>query len=92
MTARNTWVQGQKGGAPSVSRQPPHIVVKPRCPAISTTAAGQTQDTWEWYQKPGMKPLIIPAGAANGLAFKNVTATAAGTVIIYVEFTETSFL
>ena len=38
------------------------------------------------------KPLVIPAGTANGLAIKNVSSQAAGGVYINVEFTETSFL
>lgn len=59
--------------------------------AVSATAAG-VDDAWEWVQQPGQKPLIIPAGAANGIAIKSGSAIAAGTVIPYVEFVETSFL
>ena len=47
---------------------------------------------WEWVQLPGSKPLIIPAGAANGIALKLIAAYAGATVDIEIEFTETSFL
>jgi hypothetical protein len=47
---------------------------------------------WEWLAMPGGKPLIIPAGVANGIAVRNQTARAGGSVSIEVEFTETSFL
>lgn len=47
---------------------------------------------WEWTQSPNGKPIIIPAGAANGIAVNNVVNIAACTVTISVEFVETSFL
>lgn len=59
--------------------------------AVSATAA-QVDDAWEWVQLPGQKPLIIPAGAANGLAIKTASGVAAANVIVNVEFVETSFL
>jgi hypothetical protein len=37
------------------------------------------------------KPLLIPAGAANGICIKNITAIAATTLYINVWITETSF-
>jgi hypothetical protein len=52
-----------------------------------------TKDTFdEWIQQPNMKPLIIPAGAANGLALKSLTAIAGAQVVVEVELVETSFL
>jgi hypothetical protein len=59
--------------------------------AISATAT-QLDDAVIWEQKPGMKPIIIPAGTANGIAIKNLVATAAATMIVNVEFVETAFL
>lgn len=56
------------------------------------TSGSQPDDQWEWYQKPGMKPLIIPAGAANGICIKIAAAAVAGaTVSFFMEFTETTF-
>jgi hypothetical protein len=46
---------------------------------------------WEWNQAPGGKPIIIPAGAANGVAWKAVVGHAGNAVIFHVEFIETSF-
>ena len=60
--------------------------------AISTTVSGQTSETWEWQQQPGEEPLIIAAGVANGIAFKNIAATAAATVIITLWAVETAFV
>ena len=59
-----------------------------------TVAAAGTQpdDFWEWTQLPNTKPIIIPAGAANGICIKNGTAIAAGTVIVTVELVETNFV
>jgi hypothetical protein len=45
-----------------------------------------------WEQLPGSKPIIIPAGTANGIAIKNVGALATATMYIEVEFVETSFV
>jgi hypothetical protein len=46
----------------------------------------------EWAQAPNAKPIIIPAGAANGIAVKNIGGVATATVIIDVEFVETAFV
>jgi hypothetical protein len=59
--------------------------------AISATAT-QLDDMVEWTQKPGQKPIIIPAGTTNGIAIKNLVATAAATMIVNVEFVETNFV
>jgi hypothetical protein len=45
---------------------------------------------WD-FDRPRSKPLIIAAGATNGIAIKNVTAVAAGTVYFNVWLDETSF-
>lgn len=37
------------------------------------------------------KPILIPAGATNGIAIKNTVSTATATVDITIEFTESSF-
>jgi hypothetical protein len=59
--------------------------------AISATSGGQLDDDFTWVQKPNEKPLIIPAGVANGIAIKIVNATAGSTVTVNVELVETSF-
>lgn len=59
--------------------------------AIATTQA-QLDETWEWTQAPGRKPIIIPPGTANGIAITNPGAIAGATVMIYVEFAETAWL
>jgi hypothetical protein len=43
------------------------------------------------YDKLRMKPLVIPAGASNGITIKNMTAVTGASVDINVWFTETSF-
>jgi hypothetical protein len=45
---------------------------------------------WD-FDRPRSKPLIIAAGTTNGIAIKNVTAVAAGTVYFNVWADETSF-
>lgn len=57
----------------------------------STPTAGE-QTLWEWIPPTNIKPLIIAAGTTHGIAIKNVTATASGTVVAWIEFTESSFL
>jgi hypothetical protein len=47
---------------------------------------------WVWEQAPNTKPIIIPAGTANGIAIKNVTALATATAYIQVEVVETNFV
>ena len=59
---------------------------------LGTVALGPFGESWDWPQHPHMKPLIIPAGAANGIALKNVTGIATSTLVIVVELTETSFV
>lgn len=56
-----------------------------------STASAQADDVWAWEQHPQMKPIIIPAGAANGLALKSTGGSAGLTVDFVVEFVETSF-
>ena len=58
--------------------------------AILGTAT-QALDRWEWRQSLNAKPIIIPAGATNGIAVKNLTATAAVLYTLEIEFTETAF-
>lgn len=41
------------------------------------------------FRDPRAQPIVISAGTSNGLALKNITAVASGTVHIYVEFSET---
>lgn len=43
------------------------------------------------FDGPRSKALRIPAGATNGLAIKNLTANAAGTVIVSAEIVEANF-
>lgn len=60
--------------------------------AMSYVSALPNAREWRWEEHPGMKPIIIPAGTANGIAIRNGAAVAAGSVVVAVEFTETSFL
>lgn len=46
----------------------------------------------DWEQHPGMKPIIIPAGTTNGIAFKIITGVASASVYGWVEFVETAFV
>lgn len=46
---------------------------------------------WEWTSARDGKPIIIPAGTANGLVVRNISARAGLTVNFEVEFVETSF-
>jgi hypothetical protein len=55
------------------------------------TGAIPIRDTWEWTQHPGMKPILIPAGVANGIAIKQITGIATVTVDISIDFTETIY-
>ena len=47
---------------------------------------------WEWEGMDGRKSLIIPAGAANGIAIKCLSTRAGLSVSVTVEFVETSFV
>ena len=61
-------------------------------PIQTASTAGAPGGIWtEWRQDANNKPIIIPAGAANGLAIKNVNARAGLTVYVSVEFVETSY-
>lgn len=60
----------------------------PELHAVSALPYGP-RSVWKWEQKPGVKPIIIPAGVANGIAFKTVSGgDAAMTIRIRVEVTE----
>jgi hypothetical protein len=68
-------------------------VIYKQSPAwLGTSALPAPQPVWLWEQLPNTKPIIIPAGTANGIAIKNVGALATATVYIEVEVVETSFL
>ena len=43
------------------------------------------------FDRPRMKPLLIPAGTSNGIILINFTAVAAGTVAVNVWMDETSY-
>jgi len=58
---------------------------------VATVAAGFSGLLFEYVQHPGMKPIIIPAGTANGIAIKGISTQATGSVFITTEFIETSF-
>jgi len=65
-----------------------------RIQAVQTSPVGGLSSipSWEWHPTPGTKPLIIPAGTANGIVLQ-VGATATGaTVDVTVEWTETAWL
>lgn len=47
---------------------------------------------WEWVEAPNTKPIIIPAGATNGIAVRNLSARAGLTVNVEIEFDESSFV
>jgi hypothetical protein len=59
---------------------------------LASAAIPTTGNRFEWIQAPNGKPIIIPAGAANGIAIKNVSGVATATCNIEVEFTETAYL
>jgi hypothetical protein len=50
----------------------------------------QPIQTWD-FDRPRSKPLIISAGAANGIAVKNVDAVAGATIVVECWFDETNF-
>jgi len=58
----------------------------------TAATATQPEEMFEWTQHPGTKPIIIPAGTANGIAVKIGTGVAAATVIVTAEFVETAFV
>lgn len=59
---------------------------------LVAAATANVNMLWEWTQLPGMKPIIIPAGVANGICLKNTVAAAAGSVRVAIEFAETNFV
>jgi len=61
-------------------------------PVQTAPAGGTPTPYWEWIQLPGVKPIIIPAGAANGIAIRNSGGRAGLTVFWEIELVETSFL
>lgn len=67
------------------------IVVEDRVGLIQTQPTVDTAKM-EWRQSPNAKPIVIPAGTANGIAIKNLNANAGASVAIVVEITETAFL
>jgi hypothetical protein len=60
--------------------------------AVSATGSAADDAAIDWSQHPGQKPIIIPAGTANGIVIKTVSAIAAATVDAYIDFVETSFV
>ena len=58
---------------------------------IATTGT-QSDDSWQWTQHPGMKPIIIAAGTSNGLALKALSGIAGCTVNVIIEFVETAYV
>lgn len=55
-------------------------------------SAGPTNPVLVWdFDRPRSKPLIIAAGAANGIAVKNAVAIAGATVLTLVWLDETNF-
>lgn len=59
--------------------------------AVSTTQTN-FDDAWEWRMTPGRKPIIVPAGTANGLAVVILSATAGSTWNVHIEYGETAEL
>ena len=67
------------------------IIFRGNC-TLRSAAQSTAEDAWDWHESPGLKPLIIPAGTANGIAIKSLTAVATATMNIYIEFAETSYV
>lgn len=64
-------------------------------PYVTQTVPTATADpspliVWD-FDRPRMKPLIIAAGVANGIAIKNVTAIAGMTITATIWFDESNF-
>lgn len=59
--------------------------------SMPLAAATPIPDGIEWLQVPGVKPIVIPAGTANGVAIKVTAAVATATVNLFVDLTESSF-
>jgi hypothetical protein len=64
-------------------------------PRIHVRSAAHTNgaegDSWEWVQHPGLKPLIIPAGTANGICIKTTASYGTASLSVTIEFAETTF-
>lgn len=58
---------------------------------IVTTLPVQYAPQPQWFQEENHKPIIIPAGTANGIALKPVVAISGMNLTGYVEFSETSY-
>jgi len=59
--------------------------------ALLATSA-QMDDIWEWSAMSSSKGIIIATGTTNGIAIKTSAGFgAAGSVIVNVEFVETTF-
>jgi hypothetical protein len=58
---------------------------------FSASAAGQQEPWYEWVASPNRKPIIIPAGTANGIVVQNLNSVATATVSISVWFDESNF-
>jgi hypothetical protein len=58
-----------------------------------TVAAAGTQpdDVWQWTQPANLKPIVIPAGTANGICLKLSSAIAAATGLCNIEFVELNY-
>lgn len=81
-------IPGVKGTESTVIRDEVLIMRQ----AIATTQT-QPEETieWTWFPSTAIKSLKIPAGAANGIAIKNIVAIAGATVDITIEFVEQAF-
>ena len=61
--------------------------------AVQTAStAGSLTPYIEWTWGENMGPLIVPAGTANGIAIKCLSARTGLTVSVAIEFVETSFV
>ena len=67
------------------------VVLRPIDLPLRAAVLGQQQE-YVWTPPPGTKPYIIPAGGANGLAFKIVTGVTGASVTISVVVTQTLYL
>ena len=78
-------VKGTEGVA--IGRANPYLIQ-----TMSATVGPPTAPLVVWdFDRPRSKPLIIAAGAANGIAVKNVTAVAGASITGTVWFDESNF-
>lgn len=61
-------------------------------PIQTVGTGGSATFGFEWTQTPNAKPIIIPAGATNGLVMRNTLGRAGSNFTFEVEFVESSFL